>query len=37
VAAASIFHFTELTPKGAKEALAAAGIPVRQPFVDTGT
>lgn len=33
VAAASIFHFTELTPKGAKAALAAAGIPVRQPFV----
>lgn len=35
VAAASIFHFTELTPKGAKEALAAAGIPVRAPFVET--
>lgn len=35
VAAASIFHFTELTPKGAKAAMAAAGIPVRQPFVET--
>jgi cyclase len=35
VAAASIFHYTEQTPKGAKEALAAAGIPVRQPFVET--
>ncbi|MDD7970641.1 imidazole glycerol phosphate synthase subunit HisF [Roseinatronobacter alkalisoli] len=34
VAAASIFHFTELTPAGAKQALEAAGIPVRKPFVD---
>lgn len=33
VAAASIFHFTEQTPAGAKLALSAAGIPVRQPFV----
>lgn len=33
VAAASIFHFTEQTPAGAKQALAAAGVPVRQPFV----
>jgi cyclase len=33
VAAASIFHFTEQTPAGAKLALTAAGIPVRQPFV----
>ena len=32
VAAASIFHFTEQTPAGAKAALAAAGIHVRQPF-----
>lgn len=32
VAAASIFHFTELTPAGAKAALAAAGVPVRKPF-----
>lgn len=32
VAAASIFHFTEQTPAGAKAALADAGIPVRQPF-----
>ncbi len=32
VAAASIFHFTELTPAGAKEALAAAGVPVRRAF-----
>jgi imidazole glycerol-phosphate synthase subunit HisF len=29
VAAASIFHFTEQTPAGAKAALAAAGLPVR--------
>ena len=29
VAAASIFHFTEQTPAGAKAAMAAAGIPVR--------
>jgi cyclase len=29
VAAASMFHFTEQTPAGAKMALAAAGIPVR--------
>ncbi len=33
VAAASIFHFTEQTPAGAKAALAAAGVPVRQGFV----
>jgi cyclase len=33
VAAASIFHFTEQTPAGAKMALLAAGLPVRQPFV----
>lgn len=33
VAAASIFHFTEQTPAGAKQALAAAGVTVRQPFV----
>lgn len=32
VAAASIFHFTEMTPAGAKNALALAGIPVRKPF-----
>lgn len=30
VAAASIFHFTEQTPAGAKAAMLAAGIPVRQ-------
>ena len=30
VAAASMFHFTEQTPAGAKAALAAAGIPVRR-------
>jgi cyclase len=29
VAAASIFHFTEMTPAGAKGALREAGIPVR--------
>lgn len=33
VAAASIFHFTELTPAGAKTAMQAAGIPVRRNFV----
>jgi imidazole glycerol-phosphate synthase subunit HisF len=33
VAAASIFHFTERTPAGAKHALYAAGIPVRLNFV----
>lgn len=36
VAAASIFHFTEQTPAGAKAALQAAGIPVRQSFVGAG-
>ena len=30
VAAASIFHFTEQTPAGAKIAMGAAGIPVRR-------
>ena len=33
VAAASIFHFTEQTPSGAKQALHAAGVPVRRNFV----
>ena len=33
VAAASIFHFTEQTPAGAKAALAEANVPVRQNFV----
>lgn len=33
VAAASIFHFTEQTPAGAKDALSKAGIQVRQAFV----
>ncbi|MCZ4328562.1 imidazole glycerol phosphate synthase subunit HisF [Castellaniella denitrificans] len=32
VAAASMFHFTEQTPAGAKRALAEAGIPVRWPL-----
>lgn len=32
VAAASMFHFTEQTPAGAKAAMHAAGIPVRHPF-----
>lgn len=32
VAAASIFHFTEQTPAGAKAALAKAGIPIRSTF-----
>lgn len=33
VAAASIFHFTEQTPAGAKVAMQAAGIPVRRNYV----
>lgn len=33
VAAASIFHFTEQTPAGAKDALHEAGVPVRRSFV----
>ncbi len=33
VAAASIFHFTELTPAGVKSALAAAGVPVRNNYL----
>lgn len=33
VAAASMFHFTEQTPAGAKHALHAAGIQVRRNFV----
>ena len=32
VACASIFHFTEQTPAGAKAAMEAAGIPVRRNF-----
>jgi cyclase len=32
VAAASIFHFTEQTPAGAKNAMQSAGIPVRRNF-----
>ena len=34
VAAASIFHFTEQTPAGAKAAMQAAGISVRQNFIN---
>ncbi|MDF1582054.1 MAG: imidazole glycerol phosphate synthase cyclase subunit [Methyloprofundus sp.] len=34
VAAASIFHFTEMTPAGAKCALNDAGIPVRFSFAN---
>jgi imidazole glycerol-phosphate synthase subunit HisF len=33
VAAASMFHFTEQTPAGAKAALSAAGIAVRTSFL----
>lgn len=36
VAAASMFHYTEQTPSGAKSALAAAGVPVRQAFSPSG-
>jgi len=35
VAAASMFHYTEQTPAGAKAALAEAGIPIRQTFFAT--
>jgi cyclase len=34
VAAASIFHFTEQTPSGAKSAMREAGIPVRENFFE---
>lgn len=37
VAAASIFHFTEQTPSGAKNAMQAAGIPVRRNFVSSAS
>lgn len=36
VAAASMFHFTEQTPAGAKRYLAATGIPVREDFINVG-
>lgn len=32
VAAASMFHFTEQTPAGAKHAMSLAGIPCRKPL-----
>lgn len=35
VAAASIFHFTEQTPAGAKAAMQAAGIHVRKNFIES--
>lgn len=34
VACASIFHYTEQTPAGAKAAMKSAGIPVRRNFDD---
>ena len=34
VAAASMFHFTEQTPAGAKAAMKVAGIPVRRNYVE---
>jgi cyclase len=37
VAAASIFHFTEQTPAGAKQAMEEAGIPVRRNFVSSSS
>lgn len=37
VAAASMFHYTEQTPAGAKAALAAAGVPVRKAFLGSTT
>lgn len=36
VAAASMFHFTEQTPAGAKGALRRAGVPVREEYRDPG-
>lgn len=33
VAAASMFHYTEQTPAGAKQYLAAAGMPIRANYV----
>ena len=33
VAAASMFHFTEQTPAGAKDAMKFAGIPIRQNYL----
>lgn len=35
VAAASIFHFTELTPAGAKDAIAGAGFATRVTYVES--
>ena len=35
VAAASMFHFTEQTPAGAKKFLSENGIPVRKPFMSS--
>ena len=32
IAAASVFHYTEITPSGAKQALSTAGINIRQNF-----
>ena len=37
VAAASMFHFTEQTPAGAKIAMQAAGISIRLPFNESST
>jgi imidazole glycerol phosphate synthase subunit HisF len=37
VACASIFHFTEQSPAGAKATMQEAGIPVRRNFVGTPT
>lgn len=34
VAEASMFHFNEQTPAGAKAALQAAGIPVRRNYTE---
>jgi len=34
VAAASMFHFTEQTPLGVKDAMQNAGIPVRKSFIE---
>jgi cyclase len=36
VAAASIFHFTEVTPAGVKAALAEVGVLVRKNYLANG-
>ena len=37
VAAASMFHFTEQTPAGAKNAMQMAGLPMRRNFISSSS